>query len=225
MPQAGEIAAEFDRIARAGAGASHHNAHYHPRLLRQLPERLGAALDLGCGTGAFSRLLAARAECVVGLDLSAEMLTRARAESADFPNLRFEQQDFLRWQAPPGSFDAIVSIATLHHLPLVETLARLRDLLAPGGTLVVLDLVRDATPLDFARSALAVPLNLWRCWHYTGALREPAAVRAAWDAHIEHDRYASLAELRAACAVAGLAGARIQRLLCWRYILLWHKPA
>jgi predicted TPR repeat methyltransferase len=75
------IRADFDRIALISHEGWNHNTHYHGFLLRQLPAHLGEALDLGCGTGAFARLLAQRAERVLGLDLSPRMIQVARERS------------------------------------------------------------------------------------------------------------------------------------------------
>lgn len=219
------VRADFDRLAGFGAAVFDHNRHYHGVLLRELEgRRLHAALDLGCGTGVFSRQLAARADAVLGVDLSPGMLHVARASAGDLPNLRFEERDVTAWELPRAHFDCIASIATLHHLPMAPTLMRLREALAPGGMLLVLDLVRDATPLDFARSLLAIPANLLLHLAKTGALRDPPALRAAWLAHGRTDHYLSIAEVRRACADAGLHGARVRRHLLWRYSLVWRRP-
>lgn len=220
------VRADFDRLAGFGEAIFDHNLHYHGVLLREIEgRRLGAALDLGCGAGAFTRRLAAHAEAVLGVDLSPAMLCLARAGAGDLPNVRFEERDVTAWELPRAHFECIASIATLHHLPTVETLVRLREALAPGGMLLVLDLVRDATPLDFAHSLLAVPANLLLRLAKTGALRDPPALRAAWLEHGRTDHYLSLAEVRRACADAGLEGSRIRRHLMWRYSLVWRRPA
>ncbi len=114
--------------------------------------------------------------------------------------------------------------ASLHHLPIAATLARVRDALRPGRLLLILDLVRDASLRDFAASVLAVPTNLALHLVKTGARREPPAVRAAWMLHGRSVHYLSLGEVRAACDATGLAGAHLQRHLLWRYSLLWQKP-
>jgi SAM-dependent methyltransferase len=225
FPQApsSRVRADFDRIARF-PGVFDHNAHYHDVLLRALPARVGSALDLGCGTGAFSRRLAARADHVLGIDLAPEMLRVARESSAAFANLDFEERDVSAWDLPRAHFDAIASIATLHHLPLAATLAKLRDALRPGGRLLVLDLVRDASLRDFATSVLAMPVNVALRLARTGTLRDPPALRAAWLEHGRSDHYPSLAELHAACGATDLAGVHVQRHLLWRYSLIWQKP-
>ena len=218
------VRSDFDRIAGFGEAVFDHNRHHHGVLLREVSgRRLGATLDLGCGTGGFTRELAARAESVLGVDLSPEMLRVARVGAAALANVRFEERDVTAWELPRAHFDCIASIATLHHLPMRETLVRLRDALAPGGVLLVLDLVRDANPLDFARSLLSVPTNVLLHVVKTGALRDPPEVQAVWIEHGKTDRYLSLAEVRRACAAAGLAGARVRRHLLWRYSLVWQK--
>lgn len=218
------VRADFDRIAQLSANVFDHNAHYHEVLLNALPPHIGRALDLGCGTGAFSRRLAARADHVLGIDLAPEMLRVARERSAGIPNLDFEERDFSEWDVPREHFDAIASIATLHHLPLTPTLARMRDALRPGGQLLVLDLVRDASLRDLAISVAAMPTNLALRLAKGDSLRLPAELRDAWIEHGRTDHYLSLGEVRAACTEAGLAGAHVQRHLLWRYSLLWKKP-
>jgi len=54
------VRADFDRIALLPESWDH-NSELHEFLLAQLPARCEAALEVGCGTGAFSRRLAARA--------------------------------------------------------------------------------------------------------------------------------------------------------------------
>ncbi len=95
------------------------------------------AVDLGCGTGELTAVLADRwrdAE-IVGLDSSSEMLAAARPRARDL--LRFEQADVASW-IPDGRYDLILSNAALHwvegHGPLLE---RAAAALSPGGSLAV----------------------------------------------------------------------------------------
>jgi ubiquinone/menaquinone biosynthesis C-methylase UbiE len=83
------VQAEFDRIALLPPARFDHNGYYHELLLRALPPRAGQALDLGCGTGEFTRLLAGRAVRVLGLDFSANMIRVARERSAGIGNIEF----------------------------------------------------------------------------------------------------------------------------------------
>lgn len=215
------VRSDFDRLAVLSQGRWDHNDHYHSFLLRHLPARLDEALDVGCGGGAFARLLAARAGRVLGLDLSPEMVRLARERSAHLPNVTFEVADVQSWDWPAARFDCIATIATLHHLPLRETLTRMRGALRPGGTLLVLDLYQADSLVERLSSVPAVPAAVFLRLLHTGRLREPPAVRAAWAAHGVHDSYPTLAGIRMACAEI-LPGAQVRRHLLWRYSLVWR---
>jgi SAM-dependent methyltransferase len=216
------IRADFDLLAPFSTDGWDHNRHYHAFLLRQLPPHCAAALEIGCGTGGFARLLAGRADHVFALDLSPEMIRVARERSHDYANIEYRVADVMACDLPLASFDCAVSIATLHHLPLESVLTTLRGALKPGGVLALLDLFESAGPRDRALAALAVPvsgaLNLLK----TGRLRPSQETRAAWAAHGRHDIYMTLDEVRRVCA-AVLPGARVRHHLLWRYSLVWRK--
>ena len=219
----GKVQADFDRLAGLSDDGWDHNAHYHRFLLRQLPPRCRQALDVGCGTGAFARLLAGRCERVLAIDLAPRMVEVARSRSAGHPNLGYLVSDATTWPFPPGRFDCVASIAAAHHLPLAPLLTRLRDALAPGGTLLLLDIYRPRSLADLAVSLTAVPASRLLGLRHTGRLSEPPEVRQAWEEHSRTDRYLTLAEVRSDCAKA-LPGAVVRRHLLWRYSIVWRRP-
>ncbi len=96
-------------------------------------------VDLGCGAGNVTRLLAARwpqAE-ILGVDNSPQMLAKARIAMQDTPRVRFDEGDLATW-APAEPVDLVYSNAALHWLPGHEHLfARVLAMVAPGGTLAV----------------------------------------------------------------------------------------
>ena len=97
---------DFDRIADLSEQDRwDHNAHYHTFLLRQLPRRLGDALEIGCGTGAFARSLAERCDRVLAVDLSPLMVEVARSSSNVHPNLE-ELHRTVATNALEAKFDA-----------------------------------------------------------------------------------------------------------------------
>jgi ubiquinone/menaquinone biosynthesis C-methylase UbiE len=220
---ASRIASDFDHLAAFDGGRWDHNRHYHPLLLRSLPARRESALEIGCGTGDFARALARHFERVTAIDLSPEMVRRARELSRGVAHVEFTQADVSSCDLPPESFDCIASIATLHHLPLEDTLKKMRGALRPGGVLLVLDLYQPRTIADFAWSTAAWPCNLvLRTWHHS-RLRDPPDVRRAWSEHARHDVYPTLAEVRS-LGERLIPGAVVHRHLFWRYSLVWQKP-
>lgn len=100
-------------------------------LLARLPER-ARALDLGCGAGRAARRLGERCE-VLGVDISQEQLRLARAHA---PAATFVHGDFVSLEFPAGSFDAVVALYSIVHVPRDEHAAlfgRIRGWLKPGG--------------------------------------------------------------------------------------------
>ncbi len=116
------------------------------RPARDLLARVGfqsarLAVDLGCGPGNSTELLAERfpSAAVIGTDNSPSMIesARERLPEARFPKVRFELSDIARWQ-PQTPPDLIYANASLQWVPAHETLLpRLLQSLAPGGVLAI----------------------------------------------------------------------------------------
>jgi 2-polyprenyl-3-methyl-5-hydroxy-6-metoxy-1,4-benzoquinol methylase len=169
----------------------------------------------------FARLLAQKAEHVLALDLSPQMISLAREHSEQYTNIDFQVADVQSLEFSPGQFDCIVSIATLHHLPMEDILTKLKTAIAPNGTLIVLDLYQ-ARLSDLPLSLIAIPWNLVLKFLKTCHIKEPKEVREAWAVHGKHDSYLTLAQLHDICREI-LPGARVKRHLLWRYSLIWKK--
>lgn len=220
----GSIQSDFDRIALLSGEGWDHNAHYHDYLLGRIPARCGRVLEIGCGTGEFSRLLAGRAGEVLALDLSPQMIRLARERSQAHPNIEFVVGDAAAHPLPAERFDCVVTLTTLHHLPAELILRRVREALRPGGVFVCLDLYRRSGWRDLFFDGLAYPASLLLRLLKTGRPRPPAAVRAAYAEHGKTDTYLTLSQVERVCA-AVLPGARVNRHLLWRYSVVWKKEA
>lgn len=218
------IQTDFDRIALLSGDDWDHNEHYHSFLLRHIPVHCRAALDIGCGTGAFSRRLAERSDRVVALDLSPQMIRLARERSRCYSNIEFHVADATTWDFPLERFDCVASLATLHHLPIEEMLLKMKGALRPGGVLVVLDLYRATGLFDIFTSLVAISTNLVLRLVKNGRLRERREVREAWAEHGKNDFYSTLAQISRICERA-LPGARMRKHLLWRYSIVWKRPA
>jgi ubiquinone/menaquinone biosynthesis C-methylase UbiE len=216
------VQADFDRIALLPMERWSHNAHYHRFLLEKLPFHCANALEIGCGKGAFSRLLATRAGHVLALDLSPQMLRLAREASTAHPNIDFRLADITTYALPAAQFDCAATIATLHHLLLEETLLKMKQALKTGGTLLVLDLYKASTLVDILASAIAFPLDAAMKLLLNGHLGQPQATREAWAEHSHHERFLTLPQIRQICARV-LPGAQVRRHVFWRYSIVWKK--
>ena len=223
------IEKDFDRLAQFDEEGWTANNHYHNFLLRQVPAQCESVLEIGCGTGAFSRALAHRAKQVTAIDLSSEMIRVARSRSHQFPQIEFEVDDIMTRALPAVHFDCIATIATMHHLSYAELLPKLKDALRPGGTLVVLDLYQPETNLlrvsglrDGLLNVVAMGTSVTLRLVHRGRLRPPREVRAAWEAHGKTDRYLRMDEVRSIYESI-FPGVVIRRHLLWRYSAVWIK--
>jgi SAM-dependent methyltransferase len=99
----------------------------------QLGDGIGRlVLDVGCGTGAYTRPFARRTQArVVGVDITPALLARARATTP--PNVHWSAADVSTLPFPAAAFDAVVGNAVLHHLPLDRAVPELLRVLKPGG--------------------------------------------------------------------------------------------
>ncbi|MFD5555116.1 class I SAM-dependent methyltransferase [Streptomyces sp. NPDC127068] len=111
-------------------------------LVSRLPPG-SRAVDIGCGSGNNCVLLAERYDHVVGVDISRRMLDIAATKPSRVP-VRYQHRSALDLTpAVDGRFDLVLSVNAVFHLgPAPEVLPRLRDLVAPGGRLVVIDITQ-----------------------------------------------------------------------------------
>jgi SAM-dependent methyltransferase len=103
------------------------------------------ALDVGCGTGDLARTLRIRSMYVHGVDIHEKSVTAARHLTPVTSDIEFSVVDAM--DLPQSrQYDVITALAVVHHMPLAPVLRRLRDALAPGGTLVALGATKKPEP-------------------------------------------------------------------------------
>src|SRR5262245_8037529 len=140
-----------------------HNVHYQPILIDAVPKNAEAVLDVGCGVGTLTRALLSRTNRVVGIDLDEASIALAR--SVTNGEIEYIVGDFLSYPFAPESFDAVLSVATLHHVDATAGLRRMRELVRPGGIVGVVGLARAESLADYAVGAT----GLIAYWFYKAA--------------------------------------------------------
>ncbi|MBC8354621.1 MAG: class I SAM-dependent methyltransferase [Planctomycetes bacterium] len=185
-------------------------------LLDYLPtdKPIGSILELGCGTGNLSVLLANAfpAASIRVVDVSRESLELSRARLDD-SRFAFEERDFRDLSCDSNSLDLVVSSIAVHHLTSLEKrrlFAQIYDWLKPAGTFCFADQFRGATEDLYQRHI--------HHWHEQSmAAGSSSDEWEMWmDHQLEHDFHDSLTD-----QVDWLRDAGFSIIDCpWRY-LLW----
>ncbi|MDA3628260.1 class I SAM-dependent methyltransferase [Saccharopolyspora sp. WRP15-2] len=122
-------------------------------------DRAHRVLDVGCGTGRTTRLAAGQATRgrAVGVDISAPMVARARADSADIPNIEFVQADAQVHPFPEAGFDVAISRGgVMFFADLVAGFSNIRRALRPDGRLAFISPAAPDPDGDYARATAAL---------------------------------------------------------------------
>src|SRR5262245_61082089 len=168
----------FEHAGDDVAAAQERLAEYAARRI----DGARAVLDVGCGLGGTSRVLARAGVEVTAIDRCRASIAYATAAAARRPSpgrIRFaaDTVEALATRAP-RAFDAVVAIEVLQYFPVLDALFDVcARLLLPGGTLVVLDVSVDAE-VPWSR----VP------FHRVGALCRQAAGRFSVVEHADLTR-------------------------------------
>jgi ubiquinone/menaquinone biosynthesis C-methylase UbiE len=131
------------------------------------PLRTGSkVLDVGCGPGHFTRMLAKEnpGATVIGLDYSAGQIRSAQAflKRDPCPNCSFQQGNAMELHFDEGSIDLVVSLFSLKHWPdLVRGLTEIRRILKPDGLTLVGEADPQASPEAARRFANGFAGRLW----------------------------------------------------------------
>ncbi|MGV8083609.1 MAG: class I SAM-dependent methyltransferase [Coriobacteriia bacterium] len=189
------------------------NIHYHRLILDAIPDDSTRVLDVGCGDGILSAdLVGAGVGEVTGLDIDAPVLERACSRHQGL-GIHWLHGDVADAPLQPESFDAVVSVAALHHMDATQALGRFAELVRPDGVVAVVGLAA----------------NDWWDWPY--ALFGTAARAVLGFRHGRWEHSAPIVwpppltyrEVRALGRQV-LPGCRFRHLLLGRYALVWRKP-
>ena len=120
-----------------------HNIAYHPWVMRHAH---GDVLDVGCGDGLLVRKLSATCASVTGIDPNVTA-TLPTIQSATF-------DDF----SPDQLFDTIIFVASLHHMDTRCALIKAKNMLRPGGQILVVGLARNSSLMDWTISGALLPV-------------------------------------------------------------------
>lgn len=191
-----DLAAEYDSYPDHGLLDSDVRAAWKDLLRTWLPTTPSTVVDLACGTGSMSVLMAELGHRVRAVDLSGEMAARAHAKAASYGSaVEVSQADASDPPFAAGTVDVVFARHVLWTLPDPEgVLQRWAALLRPGGRMVLIEgrWGRDPAAADDRPWRDGVPSK-----ELVATVRalgfEPTVVQLRdqvfWGKQIEHERY------------------------------------
>ncbi|MGA4838332.1 class I SAM-dependent methyltransferase [Streptomyces sp. G45] len=191
-----------EQLAYYRAGAAEYDRPYRERAdiqeLLTVADRLpvaGDVLELACGTGQWTPLLAARARSVTAVDAAAETIAVARKRVTS-ANVEFVRADLFSWR-PSRRYDTVFFAFWLSHVPPARLPAfwdAVAAALAPGGRAVFVDdgpggaageevLTDGAVPAALRRLADGSAYRVVKVFHDATALTDRLA-SLGWSARV-----------------------------------------
>jgi ubiquinone/menaquinone biosynthesis C-methylase UbiE len=138
-------------------------------MIRKVAEQkdLGRTLEIACGGGTYSRVLAKEAEMLYATDLSDEMLAVARKQLQSFPNVQLEKADCFQLPYENNSFDTVFMANLLHIVPRPENaVAEATRVLKDDGRMIA---------LSFTSEGMSFPNKLRMVYRYLRTYGKPPA--------------------------------------------------
>lgn len=189
-----------------------HNYAYNSWIAEKVGNRK-RILDVGCGNGTLALFLRTADNYVLGIDPSAPAVQRAK-EANIYGNVNFVQTDFEGFEAGGEKFDAIIFVASLHHMDMAAAITKAKKLLEKGGMLIIVGLAKPSSVIDWAvEAARVIPSRI------VSAIKKNVTSEEL-NIEVSYDLPA-MSEVRRLCNDC-LRGHKIKYGLHYRYLLTWE---
>jgi len=172
-------------------------------------------LDVGCGDGSLIRYLDDGKRMLVGIDVDEGCIKCALDESTSnnvrFICNRFETYNFEK------KFDAVIFIASIHHMDMTVALNKAKSILRPDGMILIVGLAKPSNFFDWVVEAFRViPCAI---------MSKNRHMQSSEENHIPVSyHFPEMKEIRASADIL-LPTAKIKYGLFYRYLLLWKKQS
>ena len=190
-----------------------HNYAYHGWIAGIVGTRKHI-LDVGCGNGMLAMFLRKEDNEILGIDPSGPSVQSAR-ERNTYRNVSFQQTAFEDFDASDRKFDAVIFVASLHHMNMRDAVCRAKALLAKNGVLIVVGLAKPSTLLDWVvEAARIIPSKMITAMKHNTSSEE-LHVDVSYD-------FPTMNQVRQLCREQ-LDGYSLRYGLHYRYLLTWEN--
>ena len=187
-----------------------HNSAYYPWIQKRTG-KCETILDVGCGDGSLALFLDDGKKKITGIDADSHCIEKAisnnNGSNVDFYCYSFEDY------SPNEKFDAIVFVASIHHMDMTEALQKAKSLLSPAGKRLIVGIAAPSTILDWIlEAARVIPSKLISAIHN---MKTSENLGIKTDYH-----FLKMNDIRSIIKQE-LPGASIKYALHYRYLLEW----
>ena len=171
-------------------------------------------LDVGCGDGTLSLYLRTPDNDILGIDISESSIQKANKKNK-YNNVKFIQIPFERFHANGKRFDAIIFVASIHHMNMSDAIDKAKKLLEKNGILIIVGLSKPSGLLDWIIELVRfIPNKVISSFHRT-ITSEELGIDVLYD-------FPMMSEVRRICRER-LCGYKLGYGLHYRYLLTWEN--
>jgi len=190
-----------------------HNYAYYRWVLKKVGQRK-RILDVGCGDGALCVFLRTNDNDILGIDSSASSIEKAKRNNV-YNNVAFSQTTFEDFPANGKRFDAVIFVASIHHMDMADAIDKSKQLLADNGILVIVGTAAPSDLLDWIiEAARIIPSKII-------SLIKRNTTSEEMDIKVSYD-FPAMKKVRQICGDK-LCGYTLRYGLHYRYLLTWEN--
>lgn len=190
-----------------------HNFAYHGWISKIVGKR-NRILDVGCGDGTLAQFLRTPDNHILGIDPSYSSIQRAK-EQNEYQNVDYIQMSFEDFNVENTKFDAIIFVASIHHMDMKEAIDKAISCLEKSGVLIIVGLAKPAKFLDWVIEVLRVIPSGIISAIKNNTTSEELNIDVSYD-------IPKMTEVRKICAKQ-LYGYTLRSGLHYRYLLTWEN--
>jgi len=190
-----------------------HNYAYNRWISKKVGKRKNI-LDVGCGNGTLSLFLRTEDNAVLGIDPSGLCIQKAVGQNTN-SNAAFLQTTFEDFQANGQKFDAVIFVASIHHMNMADAVDKAKELLEKNGVLIIVGIAKPSGLLDWmVEAARVIPSRI------ISSVRQMSTSEEL-EMDVSYD-FPTMNEVRQICGEK-LCGYTLRYGLHYRYLLTWEN--